>query len=134
MHGAHVDECGAGADAAKKLAGLLHPWTTPTQITYRHTAPSTALTALIHQQVTALEEFKDRIVECRVVIDEPNQHHRAKRFRVEVILLVPGAELVASADPSVEVGQDAYAAVHEAFHSIRRQLVDHLQRARTHQS
>ena len=101
--------------------------TTPTQITYRHTLPSALLNELIHQQVASLEEFKARIVECRIVIDEPNQHHREKHFRVEVIVIVPGAELVASADPSAEIGEDAYAAVYDAFHTIRRQLVEHVQ-------
>jgi len=104
--------------------------TTPTQITYRHTAPSVSLNELIHEQVASLEEFKDRIVECRIVIDEPNQHHREKHFRVEVIVIVPGAELVASADPSAEVGEDAYAAVCTTFHAIRRQLIEHVQRTR----
>jgi ribosomal subunit interface protein len=106
--------------------------TTPTQITYRHTEPSDALNALIHQEVAGLEEFKARVVECRVLIDQPNQHHRQKHFRVEVILLLPGTQVVASADPSAETGEDAYAAVRVAFHDLRRQLVEHSQRTRHH--
>ena len=104
--------------------------TIPTQITYRHMAPSTDLERLIHLQVAKLEEFKDRIVEWRVVIDEPNQHHREKHFRVEIVLVLPNAELVASRDPSAAVGEDAYAVVHTVSHAIRRQLVEHLQRTR----
>ena len=103
---------------------------TATQITYRHLAPSDELNALIHQQVAKLEEFQDHIMECRVVIDEPSMHHREKHFRVEVIILVSGAELVASRDPDQTQGDDAYAVVHEAFRAIRRQLLEHVQRTR----
>jgi putative sigma-54 modulation protein len=102
----------------------------PTQITYRHTASAEALEALIHQEIVQLEEFQDRITECHVVIDEPNQRHSVKHFRVEVIVRVPGAELVASADPGETTGADPYAAVRDAFRAVRRQLVEHIERTR----
>ena len=103
---------------------------TPTQITYRHLDQSDALDSLIHQQVAKLEEFNDHIIECRVVIDKPNAHHREKHFRVEVIALVSGAELIASHEPSNGEGDDAYAVVHHAFRTMRRQLVEHIERTR----
>jgi putative sigma-54 modulation protein len=101
-----------------------------TQITYRHTPPAEALNALIHDEVAQLDEFRDRITECHVVIDEPNQRHGVKHFRVEVIVHLPGAELVASADPGATAGADAYAVVREAFGAVRRQLVEHVERTR----
>jgi len=77
-----------------------------------------------------LEEFGDRIIRCRVVIDQPNQHHREKHCRVEVVLALPGAELIASAEPGGMVGEDACTCVRGAFHAIRRQLVEPAQRPR----
>lgn len=103
---------------------------TPTQINYRHVAPSDELNALIHEQVAKLDEFQDHIIECRVIIDEPNLRHREKHFRVEVVVLVSGAELIASRDPSDTQGEDAYAVVHEAFRAIRRHLLEHVERTR----
>jgi|GEM_PF-2232560 len=102
---------------------------TATQITYRHTPPSEALNALIHEQVLKLDEFKDRIVECRVIIDQASQHHR-NHLRVEVILMVPGKEMVASAEPHGDASEGAAQTILDAFHAIRRQLVEHVQRTR----
>ena len=45
---------------------------TAVQITFRHLRPSEAITQLINEQVAKLEELAEHIVECRVVIDEPN--------------------------------------------------------------
>lgn len=104
---------------------------TPVQITYRHMTPSEALTKQINEEVAKLEEFAEHIVECRVIVDEPNQHHREKHFRVEVVVLLSGAELVAGRDPTALHQEDAYQVVHDSFRAIHRQLHDHLERRRS---
>jgi ribosomal subunit interface protein len=102
----------------------------PTQITYRHLAPSEALTSLINQQVAKLEEFETPIIDCRVVVDQSTQHHREKHFHVEVVVDVAGAELVAGRAPDDVRGKDPYAVVHDAFRAVRSQLQEHAQRRR----
>ena len=101
---------------------------TAVQITFRHLRPSEAITQLINEQVAKLEELAEHIVECRVVIDEPNHNHRSKHFKVEVVLLIDGAELVAGRELDESHGEDAAQVVHRNFQAIRRQLQDHIHR------
>jgi ribosomal subunit interface protein len=103
---------------------------TPVQITYRHLTPSEFLTGVITEEVAKLEEFSESIEDCRVIVDEPNQNHRRKQFRVEIIARVAGAELVAGRDPSEVEDGNAYQLVHDSFKAIRRQLIEHTQRRR----
>ena len=105
---------------------------TPLQITYRHLQPSEALTHLIHEEVARLEEVGEDIIQGRVVVDEPNLHHRRKHFQVEIVLSLPGVELVAGRNHDHSRDDDAYIVVEHGFASIRHQLVNHLRRRNNH--
>ena len=104
------------------------------QVSYRHTEPSEPLNALIQNKTRDLERFFDRITGCHVFVDRESHHHRkgtGAHFRVRVELTVPGEVLVVGRDPKLRTShEDAFVAVNEAFHAMRRQLQGYVARHR----
>jgi hypothetical protein len=49
----------------------------PVQITYRGVNPSDALSRLIRKEARKLDEFFDRIVSCRVLVEREQRHLRS---------------------------------------------------------
>ena len=96
-------------------------------IAWKGLTPSEALEARIRAEAGALTELYDRIVECRVVVEHPNRHHRhGGHYHVKLELAVPNRRLlVVSRDPEQHhKSEDAHVAVAEAFAAVRRQLKD----------
>ena len=120
----------------------------PVQITFRNMESSGAVEARIREEVAKLEEFYDRLIGCRVVVEMPHQHRqRGKRFHLRLDLTVPGGEIVINQAPSLhssiqqtagtrrikgqEVGtpyKDLYVVIRDAFSAARRRLQDHARR------
>lgn len=98
------------------------------QITFRHMDPSPALEARIRQRVAELDQFYDRIVTCRIVVDcQHRHHHQGKLFRVGIDVTVPGREIVVGRESDANhAHEDAHVAVRDAFDAVRRQLEDHV--------
>lgn len=104
----------------------------PLEIRFRHMTPSPALEANIRERAEKLEDFCDQLMRCRVLVEVPHKHRSQGRlFRATVYLTVPGREIVASRgsddDPRHE---DPYAAVHDAFDEVRRELQDYVRQRR----
>jgi cold shock CspA family protein/ribosome-associated translation inhibitor RaiA len=117
----------------------------PVQITWRDIKPSPAVEARIHEEAAKLDEFYDRIMSCRVMIEIPHQHrHRGYRFHIRIDLTVPGGEIVVNQEPTLhgslqrlegevrtkeqEVAtphKDIFVAIRDAFKAARRQLQDY---------
>ena len=93
-------------------------------VVYRGFGPSAALTARIDEEIAEVERIWDRITSCRVALELPHRHKRhGKHFQVKIELVVPGKVLTVGRDPADhENFEDAYAAVNEAFTTLRRQL------------
>jgi ribosome-associated translation inhibitor RaiA len=122
----------------------------PVQITYRNMAPSDAATARIESEATRLDNFFERIISCRVVVEAPHRHHQqGEHFHVRIELGVPGAELVVSHEPSLHATlsreeetalskhlevhpehRDLYVVIRDAFAIARRQLQGYAKRIR----
>jgi ribosomal subunit interface protein len=104
----------------------------PLRITFRNLDRSEAVEAKVRERVDELEQFYDRITGCRVVIEEPNRRqHKGNLFHVRVDLSVPGREIVVKRDPPQHrAHEDIYVAVRDCFDAVRRQLEDHVRRAR----
>jgi ribosome-associated translation inhibitor RaiA len=114
----------------------------PVQITWRDMAPSTAVRTKIREEAAKLEEFYDRITNCRVTIEIPRRYQNGKyQFHVRIDLTVPGAEIAVTHEPISHSliqrlggeerakGQemsgphkDIYAAIRDAFKVARRKL------------
>src|ERR1043165_5565633 len=106
----------------------------PSEVSYRNVRPTPAIQSLIEEKVAGLERFYPRIVRCHVTIERPGRHHRRGKgahFRVRIELSVPGGRLVVGRDPEEATEhEDAYLAINEAFHAMRRRLQDHASRLR----
>ena len=99
---------------------------TPLQITWRDIPPSPALEADIRSKAEKLEQFCDRIISCRVVVEAPHaHHHKGRLYRLHIDIKVPGHEIVVTRDPGEhQAHEDMYVSIRDAFDAARRQLQD----------
>ncbi len=107
----------------------------PLQITVRDIEHSEALEAHIRDKAGKLDEFFDRIMSCRVVVEVPHKHHhQGKQFNVRIDIGVPGSEIVVNRDHA----EDVYVALRDAFDAAKRQVEDYARKHRgdikTHES
>jgi len=102
----------------------------PLQVTFRNLKRSPALEVEVRKHAERLDRFYDRIMSCRVVIEERHKHHhQGNHFHVSLDVTVPGGELVASREPDEHHAYtDVHVAVRDAFDSMRRQLEDYARR------
>lgn len=99
----------------------------PLQITIRDMEPSDTLETHIREKAHKLDEFFDRIMSCRVVVEMPHKHHhQGKQFNVRIDIGVPGNEIVVNRDHS----EDVYVALRDAFNAAKRQLEDYAHKIR----
>ena len=104
----------------------------PLHISFHNLDRSEAIDACVRAEAGKLDKFFDRITACRVALEAPHRRqHKSKLYRVRVDLVVPGAELTATRNPSAYGAHaDIHVAVRNAFHAARRQLQDHARRRR----
>jgi ribosomal subunit interface protein len=102
----------------------------PLQVTFRNLDRSPALETHVREHAEKLDKYYDRIMSCRVVIEERHKHHRhGNHYHVSVDVTVPGDELVASREPDEHHAYtDVYIAIRDAFDTMRRQLEDYARR------
>jgi ribosomal subunit interface protein len=101
------------------------------QITFRNIDRSAAVEEKIRERARELEQFFDRVVSCRVVIEAPQRRRHGNLFHLRVDLKVPGKEIVVKRDPPERhVHEDIYVAIRDSFDAVRRQLEDHARRSR----
>ena len=99
----------------------------PLQITIRGFEHSDALETHIREKADKLDEFFDRIMSCRVVVEVPHKHHhQGKQFNVRIDIGVPGSEIVVNRDHA----EDVYVALRDAFDAAKRQLEDYARKIR----
>jgi ribosomal subunit interface protein len=104
----------------------------PIQIGFRGLPHSDAIETRVREKAAWLENFHDRIMSCRVVVESPHRHHhKGKLYNVVVDVTVPGTELVVNRAPGDQPShEDVYVAIRDAFDAMRRQLEAH---SRKHQ-
>lgn len=94
----------------------------PLQITFRNVTRSNAIETAINEKAEKMNTFFERIMSCRVVVEESQRrHHQGKLFRIGIDITVPGKELAVSR----EENQDVYVAIRDAFDAAYRQLEEH---------
>lgn len=73
----------------------------PLTLSFRGMEPSEAIESLVRRQASALERFFPRIMDCRVVVEQPHRHHRkGAPLHVRILLRLPGGrEIVATRQP-----------------------------------
>lgn len=105
---------------------------TPLQVSFHNLPHSLTVESAVRDAVERLENVCDRIVSCRVIVDQPHRHHKqGNDLQVKVDLKVPGGDLVVKREPSADAdSSDLVAVIHEAFDDLQRQLDDFLNRRR----
>lgn len=97
------------------------------QITMKNVPHSDAVEAKILEKISKLDQFSDRIMSCRVTVEESQRkQHQGKLFSVHIDITTPGRELVVN---KVE-NEDLYVAVRDAFNAAKRQLEEHSRKRR----
>ncbi len=103
----------------------------PLQITARDFAMTPTIEQRIRSKVQKLENFYDRILGCRVLVEAPHRsNNKGNLYNVRVRLTIPGGELVVKREPS----ENLYVAMRDTFEAARRQLLAHTGRKRSRQS
>lgn len=104
----------------------------PLQIAFHNMEHSDAVEAAVREKAAKLDEFCDRIMGCRVVVEAPHRHHRrGNQYQVRIDLTVPGEEIVVNREPAEHTEyRDLGVALRDAFDAARRQLEDYVRRRR----
>lgn len=104
----------------------------PVQITYRDFDHTDALDSFVRRHVDKLEAISGKITSCRVALEAPHRHKiHGRHYRVRIDLTVPGATLLVDRSPDKSHdGEDAYAAIDDAFDHATRMLTEHARRQR----
>ncbi|OPY13774.1 MAG: Cold shock protein 1 [Syntrophus sp. PtaB.Bin001] len=93
----------------------------PLQITGHGVELSEEMREEITERANRLDRFYDRIMRCRVVVDEPKRHpHEGKLYSVHIIMTVPGGEIVTKR----EQNNDLWVAMRNSFNAAQRKLED----------
>ena len=102
------------------------------EITFRNLDHSEAMAAKVRSEVEKLDEFCDRIMGCRVVVELPHRHHEhGNLYHVGIDLTVPGEEIAVNREPAEHTAaRDFDVAVRDAFAAAGRLLEDYVRRTR----
>ncbi len=93
----------------------------PLQITGHGIELNDDVRAEIEERANKLDKFYERIMRCRVVVEEPKRHpHEGKLYSVHIVMTVPGGEIVTRR----EVNGDLYVAIRDSFLAAQRKLED----------
>lgn len=98
----------------------------PPEIAFRNIEPTDELKARILEGIESLEEIYDRIISCRVMVEETNPGRRAGKLNhVRIDITIPRNELVINRNPPPNpTSDDLPQAIGEAFDKARRQLLE----------
>jgi ribosomal subunit interface protein len=104
----------------------------PLEVLYNGVKPSETMASRIQEQVGKLERICDRIIRCRVTVDEPAKHQKkGSTFHVTIDITLKGSEIVINRqgdnDPAHE---HVYTALNDAFEAARRKLDSYVERRR----
>lgn len=93
----------------------------PLQITSRNVSLSDAAEQAIREKAAKLDQFYDRIMGCRVLVEAPHRHqHQGNQYNVRLDITVPGSEIVIKR----EENEDLYVAIRDAFDAAQRKVKD----------
>jgi ribosomal subunit interface protein len=104
----------------------------PLQISFRNMETSPTLEAHIRERAEKLDRFAERIMSCRVTVEQNSRHQRKGRhYRVGIAIKVPGQEIAVGRDSGDDPQQqDPYLAVSHAFDAARRRMEDFVRKQR----
>lgn len=105
----------------------------PPEIAFRGFEPDEWLKDTVRREIDKLDEYFDRIVGCRVMVELPHQRREeGNPYHVRIELSVPGRNLVVSRSPKAREREreTQMTALDEAFGAMRRRLEDYARELR----
>lgn len=105
----------------------------PPEIAFRGFEPDEWLKDTVRREIDRLDDYFDRIVGCRVMVELPHQRREeGNPYHVRIELSVPGRNLVVSRSPKAREREreTQMSALDEAFGAIRRRLEDYARELR----
>lgn len=105
----------------------------PPEIAFRGFEPDQWLKDTVQAEIEKLDDYFDRIVGCRVMVELPHQRHEdGNPYHVRIELSVPGRNLVVNRSTMAREREreTQMSAVDEAFSAIRRRLEDYVRELR----
>lgn len=105
----------------------------PPEIAFRGFEPDEWLKDTVRNEIEKLDEYFDRIVGCRVMVELPHQRREeGNPYHVRIELSVPGRNLVVSRSPKAREREHEtqMTALDEAFGAMRRRLEDYARELR----
>lgn len=94
----------------------------PLEITFRNVQRTETLDERIRAKAAKLDQFYDRIMGCRVVVESPHRHQlKGNVYQVHIALTVPGNEIAVSRQCS-QKHEDLLVSIRDAFNAAQRQL------------
>ena len=100
------------------------------QISFHGMDHSPAVEAAVRRRAEELEQFSDRLIDCRVVLEAVNRRpHQGTLYGVRIDLATAGGPVVVDREPGGHhAHEDIYVAIRDAFDAVRRRLEDHMRR------
>jgi cold shock CspA family protein len=105
----------------------------PLQVSFHNLERVEAIENRIFEEAAQLDEFCDRIMSCRVVVDVPHRHHlQGNVYEVRLDIKVPGEEIAIVQEPAQHdpFYENVNVAIRDAFNSAARKLEDYVRRQR----
>jgi len=100
----------------------------PIQIAFHNMPREADIEEAIRASAEWLDNFYDRIMSCRVVVDLPHLHHQeGNLYQIRIDVKVPGRELVVKREGEFK---DLDMMIRDSFDDARRQLEDYARRQR----
>lgn len=105
----------------------------PVRISFQGSTPSEALSALISEQVEALERYHGRLTSCQVVVKVPDRRHRTSGlYSINVHVVLPG-NIDINIDQTPQADErfaDPIFAVNDSFRRARRLIKERTRKQR----
>jgi ribosome-associated translation inhibitor RaiA len=93
------------------------------QIHFHGVEASDALEARIREKVADLERRCPDVTSCRVTVEKGSRNHvKGNLFRISLVLLRPGRDIVVNRGPKDQGHADVYVALRDTFEAAERQL------------
>ncbi len=94
------------------------------QIVFHNIEQTEALTEAVSKRIEKLARFCDQIINGRIVLDSPhNHHHKGKVYSVGIEIHTPQIEVRVNQDQhDKQAHEDLYVAIRDAFNVAERQL------------
>ena len=101
---------------------------TSPQISFKNMAHSAVLESHVAKRISRLDELRNDIIFCRVVVEAPNHSQGPKPpLAISIEVEVPKRTLIAKdVEQRHDARQDEFAPINHAFDAIERQLEDDL--------